>query len=261
MRSSCPAAARSGSTWPRAFAGIFTSERSDFETRVAKVPIVPGAIIFDLGVGGQPDIWPTAECGYRSRSAPPRRDVAEGNVGAGAGATVGKSGGGGGPMKGGLGTASIAVRVAGADSIVAAIVAVNAVGDVIDPGTGAVVAGVRRRMAKGWPMRASCLQAGRPAPAHAGENTTIGVVATNARLTKVQATKVAQMAHDGLARAIYPAHTMGDGDTIFALATGGIEQQRRVAHRRAGGRGDGGSHRACRARGDGPSRLSRGTEI
>jgi L-aminopeptidase/D-esterase-like protein len=194
-----------------------------FQTRVAKVPIVPGAIIFDLGVGNNPDIWPTAECGYRAAGAATSDPVAEGNVGAGAGATIGKSGGGGGPMKGGLGTASIAVRVAGADLIVAAVVAVNAVGDVIDPGTGAVIAGVRTKDGKGLADARKLLRLGPPAPAHDGQNTTIGVVATNARLTKVQATKVAQMAHDGLARAIYPAHTMGDGDTIFALATGRIE--------------------------------------
>ena len=126
-------------------------------------------------------------------------------------------------MKGGLGTASIAVP-AGADMlIVGAIVAVNAVGDIIDPSNGAVVAGVRTPDGKGLADARRLLRAGGGTPIRAGQNTTIGVVATNARLTKVQATKVAQMAHDGLARAIYPAHTMGDGDAIFALATGAIE--------------------------------------
>ena len=126
-------------------------------------------------------------------------------------------------MKGGLGTASIAVP-AGADMlIVGAIVAVNAVGDVIDPRNGAVVAGVRTPDGKGLADARRLLRAGGGTPIRPGQNTTIGVVATNARLTKVQATKVAQMAHDGLARAIYPAHTMGDGDAIFALATGAIE--------------------------------------
>lgn len=194
-----------------------------FDTRVAKVPIVPGAIIFDLGVGNRPDIWPGADCGYRAASSAAAGPVAEGNVGAGAGATIGKSGGGGGPMKGGLGTASITVRTGGTDVIVGAIVAVNAVGDVIDPRTGAVVAGVRTKDGKGLADARKLLRLGQPAGEQAGQNTTVGVVATNARLTKVQATKVAQMAHDGLARAIYPAHTMGDGDTIFALATGRID--------------------------------------
>jgi L-aminopeptidase/D-esterase-like protein len=193
-----------------------------FETKVAKVPIVPGAILFDLGVGNQPGIWPTADCGYRAAASAGIEPVAEGNVGAGAGATIGKLGGGG-AMKGGLGTASISVP-AGADTlIVGAIVAVNAVGDVIDPRSGAVIAGVRTSDGKGLADARRLLRTGAAQSAKPGQNTTIGVIATNARLTKVQATKIAQMAHDGLARAIYPAHTMGDGDAIFALATGGID--------------------------------------
>jgi L-aminopeptidase/D-esterase-like protein len=193
-----------------------------FETRAANVPIVPGAILYDLGVGDRPDIWPTADCGYRAAADAGTGVVAEGNVGAGAGATIGKMGGGG-AMKGGLGTASISVP-AGADTlIVGAIVAVNAVGDVIDPRNGALVAGARTPDGKGLADARRLLRAGGGTPSRPGQNTTIGVVATNARLTKAQATKVAQMAHDGLARAIYPAHTMGDGDAIFALATGAIE--------------------------------------
>src|SRR5215211_6401268 len=110
-----------------------------FETRAARVPIVPGAILYDLGIGNRPDIWPTADCGYRAATDASSGPIAEGNVGAGAGATIGKSGGGG-PMKGGLGTASVTVA-AGADTlIIGAIVAVNAVGDVVDPRNGAVVA-------------------------------------------------------------------------------------------------------------------------
>ena len=195
-----------------------------FDTRAAKVPIVPGAIIFDLGVGNRPDIWPNADCGYGAAMAATDADVAEGNVGAGAGATVGKLGGGGGPMKGGLGTASISVPVGpGTSLVVAALVVVNAVGDVIDPSRGAVVAGVRSKDGKGFADARTLLRSGAAGPAKPGQNTTIGVVATNAILTKVQATKVAQMAHDGVARAIYPAHTMGDGDAIFALATGAID--------------------------------------
>ena len=186
------------------------------------MPIVPGAILYDLGVGNRPDVWPTADCGYRAAAGATSRAVEEGNVGAGAGATIGKTGGGG-AMKGGLGTASISVP-SGADTlIVGAIVAVNAVGDVIDP--------QQRQRRRGRPHAgrkragrcATVAAKGHRAPVKPGQNTTIGVVATNARLTKVQATKVAQMAHDGFARAIYPAHTMGDGDAIFALATGAIE--------------------------------------
>jgi L-aminopeptidase/D-esterase-like protein len=193
-----------------------------FETRAAKVPIVPGAILFDLGVGNRPDIWPTADCGYRAATAAASGSVEEGNVGAGAGATIGKTGGGG-AMKGGLGTASISVP-AGADTlVVGAIVAVNAVGDVIDPRNGKLVAGVRTPDGKGLADARTLLRSGAPPTIRPGQNTTIGVIATNARLTKMQATKVAQMAHDGYARAIYPAHTMGDGDAIFALATGEID--------------------------------------
>jgi L-aminopeptidase/D-esterase-like protein len=193
-----------------------------FETRAAKVPIVPGAILFDLGVGNRPDIWPTADCGYRAAVGASTGPVSEGNVGAGAGATIGKTGGGG-PMKAGLGTASISVAAGVETLIVGAIVAVNAVGDVIDPRNGIVIAGVRTADGRGLADSRRVLRAGGGAAIKPAQNTTIGVIATNARLTKVQATKVAQMAHDGFARAIYPSHTMGDGDAIFALATGQIE--------------------------------------
>lgn len=192
-----------------------------FDVRVAKVPIVPAAILFDLGVGNA-KIRPTADCGYRAAAAATIGPVAEGDVGAGAGATVGKLLGAGRAMKGGIGTASITLPDG---LVVSALVAVNAVGDVIDPATGAVVAGVRTADGKGLAdarklLRAGTLRAdGRP-----GENTTIGVVATNARLAKAQATKVAQMAHDGFARAIAPVHTMNDGDTIFSLATGTLSR-------------------------------------
>ncbi len=168
-------------------------------------------------------MWPTADCGYRAAAAATDGPVQEGNVGAGAGATVGKTTGAGGPMKGGLGTASIAAPAGSGGLVVAAIVAVNAVGDVVDPATGQIVAGVLRADGKGLADARKLLRTGKPQEAKAGQNTTIGVVATNARLTKVQATKVAQMAQDGLARALYPAHTMGDGDVVFALATGRIE--------------------------------------
>jgi L-aminopeptidase/D-esterase-like protein len=185
-------------------------------TGAGPVPIVTGAIIFDLGVGANPKIRPTADCGYRAAQAATDRAAEEGSVGAGAGATVGKFGGGG-SMKAGIGSASIALP---SGLIVAAIVAVNAVGDIIDPATGQVIAGVRGpdgRLADARTILRSGVQTSRP---RAGENTTIGVVATNARLSKSETSRVAMMADDGFARAIYPSHTEGDGDTIFALATG-----------------------------------------
>ena len=183
------------------------------------VPIVPAAILMDLGFGGSFKIRPTHECGYAAATAATDGPVQEGSIGAGTGATVGK-GAQGRSMKGGLGSASITLPDG---LVVAAIVAVNAVGDVIDPETGKVIAGMRTEDGKGLVDRRQLMRSGalsrRPQP-RAGENTTIGVVATNAKLTKVQAQKVAQMAHDGFARAISPIHTPGDGDTIFSLATG-----------------------------------------
>ncbi len=188
-----------------------------WDVRIAKVPIVPAAILFDLPVGGNPKVRPTADCGYRAAAAATTGPVLEGSVGAGAGATVGKSGGPGRSMKAGLGSYAIVMPNG---LVVAAIVAVNAVGDIIDPDTGTVVAGVRaadgtladaRKLLRAGPP----LQTPRP-----GENTTIGLVATNARLTKAEVNRMALMADDGFARAIFPAHTMGDGDTVFSLATG-----------------------------------------
>jgi len=183
----------------------------------AVIPIVPAAILFDLGVGSGA-IRPNADCGYAAVQAATDAAVAEGNVGAGAGATIGKMAGRDRAMKGGLGSASIAL----ADGlVVAALVAVNARGDVVDPATGRIVAGMRTADGKGFADVRLWLRAPRQPPAPEPlQHTTIGVVATNAALTKAQATKVAQMAHDGLARAIVPAHTSGDGDAIFALATG-----------------------------------------
>ena len=188
-----------------------------FETGFGKVPIVPAAVLFDLGVGNA-KIRPTAECGYRAAAAATAGLVAEGSVGAGSGATVGKLAGAARAMRGGLGTASLETPDG---LIVAALVVVNAVGDVIDPSTGRVVAGVRTPDGKGLADARVLLRSGAfTPPSSFGRNTTIGVVATNAALTKAQATKMAQMAQDGLARTISPAHTIYDGDTIFALATG-----------------------------------------
>jgi L-aminopeptidase/D-esterase-like protein len=187
-----------------------------FETRAARVPIVPAAILYDLGVG-DPKIRPDADCGYRAAQAASAGPIAEGSVGAGAGATVGKFGGQGRAMRGGLGTASVTLP---SGLTVAALVAVNASGDIVDPATGQVIAGVRTEDGAGLMDARVLLRSGALDRPRIAENTTIGVVATNAVLTKTQATKVAQMAHDGYARAIVPSHTMGDGDVIFALATG-----------------------------------------
>ncbi len=191
------------------------------------VPIVPGAVLIDLWVGGKPQIRPTADCGYEAARAATTEAVAEGNVGAGAGATVGKFAGRDRAMKGGVGSAAISLPNG---IVIAALVAVNAFGDVIDPATGKVIAGVRTPDGAGLAdartlLRSGWTRATTPAKSNGageGENTTLGVVATNAKLTKAAATKVAQMAHDGYARAIAPIHTPVDGDTIFALATGDL---------------------------------------
>lgn len=183
------------------------------------VPIVPAAILFDLPFGGKPAVRPTAECGYRAAQAATTGPVAEGNVGAGAGATVGKMGLGR-SMKGGLGSAAITLPNG---LVVAAIVAANAVGDIIDPESGQVVAGVRTedgtRVADVRKLLRSGALLRRPQP-RPGENTTIGLVATNAKLTKAEVNRLALMGDDGFAKAISPSHTVGDGDTVFALATG-----------------------------------------
>ncbi len=190
---------------------------------VGRVPIVPAAILFDLGVGDF-KVRPDAASGYQAARAATSGSVDEGSVGAGAGATVGKLFGPSGAMRGGLGTASLRL---GDEAVVAALVVVNAVGDVIDPETGALVAGARSE--DGTRLRgtmASLLRGelpGRGLGAAPGvENTSLGVVATNVALDKSEATKVAQMAHDGLARTIRPVHTPWDGDTIFALSLGKV---------------------------------------
>ena len=184
------------------------------------VPIVPSAILFDLGFGGDPKIRPTADCGYKAAMAASDVAVAEGNIGAGAGATLGKVAGRDRSMKGGIGSASIRLPDG---LVVAALVAVNAVGDVVDPATGQVVAGVRTPDGKSLADARKLLRDGslqRAIAPRAAENTTIAVVATNARLTKTDTNRVALMADDGLAKALSPSHTIGDGDTVFALATG-----------------------------------------
>lgn len=187
-----------------------------FETRAARVPIVPAAILYDLGLG-DPRIRPTADCGYRAAQAAATGPVAEGSVGAGAGATVGKMRGLQRGMRGGIGSAAIRLPNG---LIVGALVAVNAFGDIVDPATGEVVAGVRSDDGRTFVDARRLLREEPPRRFTPGGNTTLAVVATNARLTKAQAAKIAGMAHDGIARAVVPAHTPVDGDTAFAIATG-----------------------------------------
>ncbi len=183
------------------------------------VPIVPTAILFDLGIG-EPGIRPDAAMGYAACEAATDAPVEQGTVGAGTGACIGRMRGNDFATKGGLGSACIQIDD---ELMVAALVAVNSVGDVLDE-SGQVMAGLRGRDGSGFEgmltaIREMARVTQRPVTQ---ENTIIGVVATNAQLTKPQVNKVAQMAHDGIARAISPAHTMYDGDTIFALATGDI---------------------------------------
>jgi L-aminopeptidase/D-esterase-like protein len=183
----------------------------------ARVPIVPSAVLFDLWVGDA-RIRPDAAAGHAACEAATSSHPAQGSVGAGAGATVGKLFGIARAMKGGIGTASITVGTI----TVAALVAVNAIGDVVDPSSGRVIAGARADDGRSALDTMAALCDGQlPAHLMAGMATTIGIVATNARLTKAQTNKLAAMAHDGLARAINPVHTASDGDALFALATGG----------------------------------------
>lgn len=182
----------------------------------ARVPIVPGAVLFDLLVGDA-RIRPDAQAGFAACEAASRQAPPEGNVGAGAGASVGKVFGHERAMKGGIGTASV---TAGGVTV-GALIACNALGDVVDPDTGRVIAGARTANGQRLQDTRRALLAGeRPIPILAGSNTTIGVVATDAALSKTQVNRLAQVAHDGLARAINPVHTVADGDTLFALATG-----------------------------------------
>jgi L-aminopeptidase/D-esterase-like protein len=192
-----------------------------FRIAGAVVPIVPAAILFDLAVG-RADVWPTREMGEAAAAAATSDAVQEGSVGAGTGATVGKAFGIGRAMKGGIGSAT--VNIGGGSGVrVAALAAVNALGDVLAPNPGHILAGARtapgsmdfadtaRSLLEGAAEIASPL------------NTTLVVVATNARLSKIQATKLAQLAQIGMARAIRPVHTMSDGDVVIALSLGDLE--------------------------------------
>ena len=188
-----------------------------FAVGPARVPIVPGAVLFDLWVGDW-RVRPGAASGHAACEAASASPPAQGSVGAGAGASLGKLFGIDRAMKGGIGSASVKVGAI----TVAALIAVNAIGDVVDPASGRLVAGARSADGKTLADAvATLLAGGLPERALAGMATTIGVIATDAQLTKAQANKLATMAHDGLARTIRPVHTMTDGDTLFALATGG----------------------------------------
>lgn len=180
-----------------------------YATGVARVPIVPAAAIFDLAFGSA-TIRPDAAAGYRACEQASNDVVAQGTIGAGTGATVGKMAGPAFIMKGGLGSASMMLSDG---SVVGAIVIVNALGDIVDPRTQQIIAGARNPDGNGF------------LTANPFGNTTIAVVATSAALTREQANKLAQMAHDGIAQSIRPAHTMFDGDTVFALALGPTSQQ------------------------------------
>jgi L-aminopeptidase/D-esterase-like protein len=180
-----------------------------------RIPIVPAAAIFDLPVGDA-RIRPGADCGYRAAMAATTNPVQEGSVGAGAGATLGKYLGMSRAMKSGVGSASTTTADG---TIIAALVVANPLGDVVDPANGKIVAGVRKAQGSGFEDVRTLIRTGaaRPAP---GGNTTLAVIATNATLTKAQVSLLAQLAGDGVVRAVWPIHTVADGDTTFALATG-----------------------------------------
>ncbi len=190
-----------------------------FDVGVVKVPIVPAAVLFDLVVG-DPHVRPTEEDGYKACESATSGWPEEGNVGAGTGATVGKGLGVANVTKSGFGAYKIELQDG---LVVAAIVAVNAFGDIINPKTGEIVAGTRGKDGKFVGTRELMKNIKPKGFEEAVKNTTIGLLATNAILTKDEVNKIAQMGHDGFARAIVPVHTMFDGDTIFALATGKIE--------------------------------------
>ena len=198
----------------------FLEERGcGLDVGVGVVPIVPGAVLFDLPVV-RADIRPDKAMGYQACLNAGEGGVAQGNVGAGTGATVGKPAGFSRMMKGGLGTACLQTG----ELLVGAIVAVNCFGDVIDPSTGEIIAGTLNASGDGFADSMEILASQAATGINVlNSNTTIGVVATNGRFTKAQTTKIAQMAHDGFARTINPIHTMYDGDSIFALSTGVVD--------------------------------------
>lgn len=185
---------------------------------VARVPIVPAAVLFDL-VKGDPKVRPDKKMGYEAAASATSGKFEVGNTGAGCGATVGKLAGGEFCMKGGLGSASLQLDNG---VVIGAIVAVNPAGDVRDPSSGKILAGPYLKETGELLDSLKVLEKKYQPTIPIGTNTTIGVVACNAELTKAEATKVAQMAQDAYARTIYPSHTLFDGDTVFAVATGGV---------------------------------------
>jgi len=193
-----------------------------YDVGIARVPIVPAAILFDLPVV-RADVRPGPEAGYAACAAANDGPVEQGNVGAGVGASVGKARGLAYACKGGLGSASICLSNG---LVVAALAVVNAFGNISDPRSGRVLAGAREIDAAGcctgFADPVALLAAGE-GPQFATANTTLAVVATNGRLSKAAITKVAQQAQTGLARAIRPVHTTIDGDTVFALSCGEID--------------------------------------
>ena len=196
----------------------FLEERGvGLDIGVARIPLVSAAVLFDLVVG-DPGVRPGPEMGYEAASSAKSADFAQGSVGAGTGATVGKVLGLDGAMKGGVGSASVALE---GGLVVGALAAVNAFGDVREPRTGRVLAGPR--LEDGTLGDTVELLPEAVARMGWGENTTLGIVATNAALEKRDANKVAQMAHDGLARTIEPVHTTVDGDLVFAASVGEVE--------------------------------------
>jgi L-aminopeptidase/D-esterase-like protein len=190
-----------------------------FDIQIARVPIVPTAILMDLGLG-DPATRPDAEMGYRACENAEGGTFERGNVGAGTGATVGKMLGMGCAMKAGLGTASVEMH---GGLKVGAIVAVNALGDVRDPSTGRIIAGARKPDGSGFLNSEKAFTGDLSATILGFSNTVIGLVATNARLDKEETNKVAQMAGNGIARCIAPAHTSFDGDIVFALSNADSE--------------------------------------
>lgn len=195
-----------------------------FATPHGVVPIVPAAVLYDLSVlrpGDDARSRPDAAAGYAACEAASGRPPISGNVGAGAGASVGKLFGAARAMKGGIGHASVCVG----PWVVAAMVACNAVGDVVDPLSGRILAGARTEDGQTLiDTQTSLLQGQRLQAPIAGTHTTLGVVGTNARLDKAQARRLAISGHDGLARSIRPVHTPFDGDTLFAMATGKCDE-------------------------------------
>ena len=190
-----------------------------FDVGVAKVPIVAGAVLFDLPCGDA-RVRPDRTMGYRACAATAAEEFSVGSVGAGTGATVGKAFGMEHAMKGGLGAHCVRIG----NLIVGAVVAVNCLGDVVDPANGQILAGAYELDPfRFMDSEAGLLQQCEGSGSQFTGNTTIGVVLTNAVLTKAQATKVASMTHDGYARTMRPAHTMLDGDTIFALSVGEVQ--------------------------------------